>query len=249
MTREIAPITKGTVTLPLEHPRRVAMLAQLPPGLLLVHEIYRSIQGESTFAGLPCSFVRLTACHLRCRWCDTPHAFYEGHPMHRAQVVQEVCRLGCKLVEITGGEPLLQPEVLPLMSELADQGHTVLLETSGSLDVSLVDRRVHIIMDIKCPGSGEAAANRWENLNVLKPWYDEVKFVVLNRTDFDWSVEIVRRHALHERFPVLVSPVFGNQGPRLEPRVLAEWILETGMPLRLQLQLHKYIWSPTARGV
>lgn len=237
---------QNTIRLPLvERPERVRVLRNLAPGELLVHEIYRSIQGESTFAGLPCTFVRLTACHLRCRWCDTPHAFGEGRVWPVDAVVEEVQRLGERLVEVTGGEPLLQPDVVGLMERLLERGHTVLLETSGSLDIGPVPRDVHIIMDLKCPGSGEVDANRWENIELLKDWYDEVKFVVASKEDFDWAVDVVRRFGLHERLPVLISPAYGL----VQPADLAAWILDTHLPLRLQLQLHKYIWGPHERGV
>jgi 7-carboxy-7-deazaguanine synthase len=223
---------------------RVALLQGKPVGQLLIHEIYRSIQGESTFAGLPCVFVRLAVCDSRCRWCDTPHAFIEGRLRDLAHVLAEVQGYGCPLVEITGGEPLLQAEVLPLMSQLADTGHTVLLETSGAHDVAPVDPRVHIIMDLKCPDSGECAGNRWANLHVLKPT-DQIKFVLASRRDFDWAVETIRSHRLEERFVVLLSPVFDT----VKPIELANWLLESGLQVRMQLQLHKYIWDPQARGV
>jgi 7-carboxy-7-deazaguanine synthase len=231
-----------TKSLSLAH--RVAPLAGKPPGQLLIHEIYRSVQGESTFAGLPCVFVRLAVCDSRCVWCDTPHAFKEGTPRSLEDVQREVLAYDCPLVEITGGEPLLQDEVLPLMANLADAGKTVLLETSGAHDVAPVDRRVHIIMDLKCPDSGESHANRWANLEVLKPT-DQIKFVVASRNDFDWSAATILEHCLDSRFSVLISPVFG----RVTPRELADWLLESGLNVRMQLQLHKYIWDPAARGV
>lgn len=223
---------------------RLAPLAVKPPGQLLIHEIYRSLQGESTFAGLPCVFVRLAVCGQRCRWCDTPHAFKEGTIEAPDEVLATVMSYHCPLVEITGGEPLHQAEVLPLMSRLADAGMTVLLETSGALDIDPVDRRVHIIMDLKCPDSGECENNRWENLNVLKPT-DEIKFVIASSRDFDWTVAAVREHRLDERFTVLMSPVFGE----VTPVQLAEWLLDSGIHARMQLQLHKYVWDPKARGV
>lgn len=234
-------MTAEVATFPVH---RLKPLAGRPPGTLLVHEIYRSIQGESTFVGLPCVFVRLTACHLRCRWCDTPHAFGEGEPLSLDDVVARVLAEPCELVELTGGEPLLQDEVFPLMTRLADAGRTVLLETSGAVDLSRVDRRVRIIMDLKCPGSGECDQNIYENLDLLKPT-DEIKFVIADRRDFDWSYEQVHNRRLAERFSVLFSPVFGE----LAPRVLAEWVLESKLRVRMQLQLHKYIWDPQARGV
>ncbi len=223
---------------------RLLPLRDRPAGRLLIHEIYRSIQGESTFAGLPCAFVRLAVCDARCTWCDTPHAFTQGSLHDLEDVIRRVEALRCDLVEVTGGEPLLQEEVYPLMAGLADRGHTVLLETSGMHALSRVDRRVHIIMDLKCPDSGECARNRWQNLEELKPT-DEVKLVVASRRDFDWAANAVREHRLDRRFTVLVSAVFG----RVTPRELAEWLLESGLTMRLQLQIHKYIWDPQARGV
>src|SRR5438094_579489 len=189
------------MSLPPSTAHRLALLQTKPAGQLLIHEIYRSIQGESTFAGLPCVFVRLAVCNSRCVYCDTPHAFNQGTLRPLDEVVAEVLRHGCPLVEITGGEPLLQEEVHPLMSRLADAGLTVLLETSGALDVGPVDRRVHIIMDLKCPDSGECAGNRWANLDLLKPT-DQIKFVVASRRDFDWAAEAIRAHALDRRFVV-----------------------------------------------
>src|SRR5437870_1234526 len=221
----------------LEH--RLAPLANKPAGQLLIHEIYRSIQGESTFAGLPCVFVRLAVCDSRCVWCDTPHAFNQGEAWTLEAIVQRVQRYGCPLVEVTGGEPLVQPEVLPLMSRLADAGRTVLLETSGAHDVGPVDTRVHIVMDLKCPDSGECEHNHWPNLDRLKPT-DEVKFVVASRRDFDWAADTIRRHELERRFTALVSPVSGA----VAPADLAAWLLASGLPVRLQLQLHKLIWDP-----
>lgn len=223
---------------------RLALLDEKPAGGLLIHEIYRSVQGESTFAGLPCVFVRLAVCDLRCTWCDTPHAFTQGEPMALDAVLERVRALGGPVVEITGGEPLLQEEVFPLMSRLADAGNTVLLETSGTHDVGRVDRRVHIIMDLKCPDSGESAHNRWANLDVLKPT-DEVKFVLASRGDFDWAADTIRRYGLDRRFGVLLSPAFGL----VSPLDLAGWLLESGLQVRMQLQLHKYVWDPKARGV
>jgi 7-carboxy-7-deazaguanine synthase len=223
---------------------RLVPLGDKPSGTLLVHEIYRSIQGESTFAGLPCVFVRLTACHLRCRWCDTPHAFTQGRVMALDDVLDQIVAEPCELVEVTGGEPLLQEEVYPLMTRLADARRTVLLETSGAVDISRVDPRVRIIMDLKCPGSGECEQNLYENLDRLKAT-DEIKFVIADRRDFDWSREQVQTRQLTPRYSVLFSSVFGE----LDPRTLAEWILEAQLRVRLQLQQHKFIWEPTARGV
>ncbi len=228
----------------MRHPQRLQPLAHKPPGSLLIHEIYRSLQGESTFAGLPCVFIRLTACHLRCSYCDTPHAFTTGEVLDLDEVVTQSLELGDELVEITGGEPLLQPEVYPLMTRLADAGKTVLLETSGAIDTGQVDPRVRVILDIKTPGSAEVDANVWTNLDRLKS-IDEVKVVLCSRTDFDWAVEIVRSRGLTERCPVLFSAAFGQ----VDPTHLAAWILESRLPIRLQLQQHKILWGPTARGV
>ena len=194
------------VSIPPRHHQRLEPLEGKPVGTLLIHEIYRSLQGESTFAGLPCIFIRLTACHLRCVYCDTPHAFNQGDVLSLDEVVARALELGDELVELTGGEPLLQPEVYPLMARLADAGKTVLLETSGAVDTSPVDPRVRIILDIKTPGSGEAETNVWSNLDRLRP-IDEVKVVVCDRHDFDWSTEIIRAKRLTERCPVLLSAV------------------------------------------
>lgn len=223
---------------------RTRLLDGLPVGELLIHEIYRSIQGESTYAGLPCVFVRTSVCDLRCSWCDTPHAFSQGQRMPRQAVLEAALALNTPLVELTGGEPLLQPDVPVLMKELADAGKTVLLETSGAHDLSAVDRRVHVIMDLKCPDSGESERNLWSNLDHLKPT-DEIKFVIASRRDWDWALEAMTRHDLDRRFGVLVSAVFGA----VHPRELTEWLLASGRNARMQLQLHKYIWDPATRGV
>jgi len=232
-------------TPPLPYPpHRLALLQSKAPGNLLVHEIYRSLQGESTFAGLPCVFVRTTVCGQRCKWCDSPYAFAEGTEMSVAEVLRRVREFDCPLVELTGGEPLLQPETRPLMTALADAGYTVLLETGGAEVVSDVDPRVRIVMDLKCPDSGERERNRWTNLDRLKPT-DEVKFVIASRRDFDWTAETIRAHRLDERFAVLLSAVFG----RVTLADLAAWLLESRLNVRMQLQMHKYIWDPKARGV
>ena len=223
---------------------RLRPLEGKPAGSLVVHEIYRSVQGESTFAGLPCVFIRLTACHLRCGYCDTPHAFHEGQTLALDEVIARALEYGDELVEITGGEPLLQAEVYPLMSRLADAGRTVLLETSGAVAIDQVDPRVRVILDLKTPGSGEVAANVWSNLAILKAT-DEVKFVICDRRDFEWSVEQVRSHGLASRCPILFSPAFGQ----VNPTDLAAWVLESRLPVRLQIQLHKILWDPAARGV
>lgn len=212
---------------------------------LTINEIYHSIQGESTWAGEPCVFVRLTFCDLRCNYCDTEYAFYEGKKQTLKEIADAVAELQCPLVEITGGEPLLQKNVLPLMTMLADAGHTVLLETSGAHDISKVDPRIHRIMDLKTPGSGECARNLFSNIDHLTP-RDEVKFVIGSREDYDWSREEVGRHALVQRCrAVLFSPIFG----RIDPREIVEWILADRLSVRFQLQMHKLIWTPTKRGV
>jgi 7-carboxy-7-deazaguanine synthase len=212
---------------------------------LTINEIYHSIQGESSWAGWPCVFVRLTACDLRCNYCDTKYAFYEGKKMTLQEILDRVAALRCPLVEITGGEPLLQKNVLPLMSMLADAGHTVLLETSGAHDISKVDPRVHRIMDLKTPGSGEVDRNLWSNIDHLAA-RDEVKFVIGSREDYEWSRDEVHRFNLPKRcHAVLFSPIFG----RIDPRQIVEWILAEKLDVRFQLQMHKFIWSPTQRGV
>jgi 7-carboxy-7-deazaguanine synthase len=231
-------------TVPLAVAHRVQPLRDLPAGELLVHEIYRSLQGESTFAGLPCVFVRTSVCDSRCGWCDTPHAFTQGERMSRQAVLEKVLAFACPLVELTGGEPLLQPDVPPLMTELCDAGKTVLIETSGAHDVSVIDRRVHVIMDLKCPDSGECDRNRWANLGSLKPT-DQIKFVIASRRDWEWAEHAVRDHRLDKRFEVLVGGVFGA----VELKSLAGWVLASGLNVRMQLQMHKYIWDPKARGV
>jgi 7-carboxy-7-deazaguanine synthase len=242
---ELKPSPKPLETVPPEAAHRVALLRDVPPGDLLIHELYQSVQGESTFAGLPCVFVRLAVCDSRCRWCDTPHAFNQGERRTRAAVLAEALRYDCPLVEITGGEPLLQPDVYPLMTELANAGRTVLLETSGAHDVSPVDPRVHIILDLKCPDSGESHRNHWPNLDVLKPT-DQIKFVIASRRDWDWTAAVVREHRLDERVQCLVSPVFGA----VEPVELVGWLLDSGLSrVRFQLQMHKFIWHPAKRGV
>ena len=228
----------------LSHPQRVKPLVDLADGELVIHEIYRSLQGESAYAGLPCVFVRTTACHLRCTWCDTPHAFNQGNRMSRAEVLAKVLEFDCPLVELTGGEPLLQTDVFTLMTELADAGKKVLLETSGSLSIEAVDSRVHIIMDLKCPDSGECNANDFGNLDALKST-DEIKFVIASPRDWDWAEETIREHRLDEEFSILVSAVFGS----VALADLAQWVLASGLNVRMQLQMHKFIWDPMARGV
>ncbi|HWW82422.1 MAG TPA: radical SAM protein [Vicinamibacterales bacterium] len=213
--------------------------------MLTINEIFYSIQGESTRAGAPCVFVRLTGCDLRCVWCDTPYAFHEGRRLSVDEVVEAVKGFGCPLVEITGGEPLLQEDVYALMNRLLEEGHTVMLETGGHRSIVRVPPSVLKVVDIKCPGSGEADQNDWSNLERLQP-HDEVKFVISDRADYDFAREIIRRHDLAKHAAaLLLSPVHGV----LEAKTLSEWMLGDHLPARLQLQIHKYIWSPDQRGV
>ena len=213
--------------------------------MLTVNEIFHSIQGESTHAGRPCGFVRLTACDLRCSWCDTPYAFYEGRKMTIEDVVGRVNAYGCATVEITGGEPLLQADVYPLMERLLEQGHTVMLETGGHRSIAAVPPGVIRIVDVKCPASGESERNDWANLDLLTA-KDEVKFVIQDRADYEFAKRIVRDYRLIGRCAaVLFSPVHGV----LDPTQLAAWMLEDRLEVRLQLQAHKYIWGADVRGV
>jgi 7-carboxy-7-deazaguanine synthase len=212
--------------------------------MLTVNEIFHSIQGESTRAGDPCVFVRLTACDLRCTWCDTPYAFHEGRKMSIDEVVQTVSGYGCRLVEITGGEPLLQDDVYELMERLLAGGHTVMLETGGHHPIDRVPTDVVKIVDVKCPGSGECGKNDWRNLDRLAP-HDEVKFVIADRADYEFARDVVCRRLTARAGAVLFSPVHGG----LDPKTLSEWVLADRLPVRIQLQLHKYIWSPDTRGV
>lgn len=212
--------------------------------MLKINEIYHSIQGESTKAGLPCVFVRLTYCNLRCSYCDTEYAFYEGYDKSVEEVIEEVKKYNCNLVEVTGGEPLVQKESLDLMKKLCDEGFEVLLETGGSLPIKDVDKRVRIILDLKCPSSKMMRKNLYENIDHLKP-IDEVKFVIGTREDYEWSKEQIEKYKLNEKFTVLFSVVFGE----LEPVTLVNWILEDKLNVRYQLQMHKFIWQPDTKGV
>jgi 7-carboxy-7-deazaguanine synthase len=248
------------------------------PDTLVINEIYLSLQGESTFAGLPCIFIRLTACNLRCSYCDTAYAFTEGRKQSLEEICSNVQRLAQRfadansqsptgnsrlpLVELTGGEPLLQKGSLPLMKQLCDEGFTVLLETSGALDIAAVDPRVRRIMDLKCPSSGESERNRWENLPHLKA-IDEIKFVIGTREDYDWAKEQIRAHRLDSICPLLFSWVHPLSPPQQDPSLkkvppgqtpisrqeLAEKIIADALPVRFQVQLHKVIWAPEQRGV
>ncbi len=212
--------------------------------MLKVNEIYFSIQGESTKAGLPCVFVRLTYCNLRCKYCDTEYAFYEGYDLTIEEIIGEVKKFDCKLVEITGGEPLVQSEAITLMSKLCDDGFEVLLETGGSLSIKEIDPRVKIIMDLKCPTSGMLKKNHYENIEFIKS-SDEIKFVLGSREDYEWTKEILQKYNLTKKCIILFSVVFGE----LEPVRVVEWILEDKLDVRFQLQMHKFIWEPTTKGV
>ena len=211
--------------------------------MLRVTEIFHSIQGESSHAGRPCAFVRLTGCNLRCRWCDSEYTFTGCEKMSIDEIVAQIKSYGCNLVELTGGEPLAQAESLDLIRRFCDEGFELLIETSGSIDIAPVDRRATIILDIKCLGSGEMEKNRWENLQHLKPG-DEIKFVIADRSDYDWARQVIAERGL-DRWTVLLSPVWGE----MDLRSLAEWMLADRIPARLQTQLHKHIWGADVRGV
>jgi 7-carboxy-7-deazaguanine synthase len=211
---------------------------------LVITELFKSIQGESSWAGRPCSFVRLTGCPLRCRWCDSVYTFKGGTTMSIADIMETIAGYGVPLVEVTGGEPLAQENCITLLQNLCEAGYTVLLETSGAMSIAEVPASTHIIMDIKCPDSKMADRNLWSNISHLKP-KDEVKFVIASREDFDWACAIIKEHALTSRCAVLLSPAWGL----VAPEVLAAWILEANVHCRLNLQLHKYLWGPRARGV
>ncbi len=214
--------------------------------MLRVTEIFRSIQGESTHAGRPCTFVRLTGCPMRCVWCDSEYTFTGGEHLSIDDVMQKVRDFGCRLVEVTGGEPLAQSEAFDLVTRLCDEGYEVLIETGGYVSTAELDKRAKIILDIKCPGSGEAGRNHWANLDLLRAHLDEVKFVITDRADWDFALKIIReRHLQNRTKAVLISPAWG----RIDLEELARWITESGMDLRMQLQLHKYIWGPDIHGV
>ena len=212
--------------------------------MLKVNEIYLSVQGESSYTGLPCVFIRLTGCNLRCIWCDTAYAFYEGKSMSIDEIVGKVKNFGVKLIEITGGEPLMQENIYPLMNGLIEKGFQVLLETGGSLSLEKVPRDIIKIMDIKCPGSGEHKNNNLDNLKFLET-KDEVKFVILNRHDYEWSRDLIHKYKIHEIAHILISPVYD----KLELKEIVKWILEDKLPVRLQTQLHKAIWDENTIGV
>lgn len=208
-------------------------------------EIYSSVQGETSFTGLPTTFIRTAGCNLRCSWCDTTYSFGRGEPWKFEEIFNEVEAKGCQHVCLTGGEPLIHKEALPLVQELCNRGYTVSVETGGSLNIAEVDSRAHVILDIKCPDSGMSDRNHWQNLEHMRD-KDEVKFVINGRNDFDWAVAVCEKHLLFSRkVPVLFSPVHDV----LEPKELIGWILENKIPVRLNLQVHKYIWSPATLGV
>jgi len=212
--------------------------------MLKVNEIYHSIQGESTNAGLPCVFIRLTGCNLRCTYCDTEYAFFEGNERSLDEIIEEVKKYNCKLVEATGGEPLMQDESIELMKKLCNEDFDVMLETAGNMPIKNVDKRVKIIMDLKCPSSGMMDKNLYENTDHLKK-DDEVKFVIGNREDYAWMKEIINKYDLQNKCSLLASVVFGT----LEPLTLVNWILEDKLDVRFQLQIHKFIWHPVTKGV
>jgi 7-carboxy-7-deazaguanine synthase len=228
--------------------------AALSETFLRVTEIFHSVQGESTWAGLPCTFVRITGCPLRCVWCDTAYAFHGGERMTLEAILERVREVratrGTELIEVTGGEPLAHPNALPLVERLLDDGFTVLVETSGAFDVAPLDPRAHRIMDLKCPGSGESERNLWSNLAHLTA-RDEVKFVVKDRADWEWTARAIAENGLDARVragtlrALLVSPVWGE----VDLEALAGWILQSGLPVRFQLQMHKLIWGPERTGV
>jgi 7-carboxy-7-deazaguanine synthase len=212
--------------------------------MLKVNEIYASIQGESSYTGLPCVFIRLTGCNLRCSWCDTAYAFYEGVDLTLEDIMFQVENFSLPLVEITGGEPLMQENVYPLMNSLLDKGYRVMLETGGAISINKVPEEVIKILDIKCPGSGEEKKNHLENLKLLTP-HDEVKFVLIDRADYEWSRDLLQKHNLPSSVQVLFSPVYD----KLELKDLSKWILKDRLPVRLQTQFHKVIWSKNAISV
>lgn len=212
--------------------------------MLKINEIYYSIQGESSKSGLPCIFIRLTYCNLRCTYCDTEYAFYEGKDLSIDQILSEIKKYNCSLIEVTGGEPLFQNECIELLKRLCDENYEVLIETGGSLTIKKIDPRVKIIMDLKCPSSGMLKKNLYENINFLKK-SDEVKFVIGSREDYEWTKNIISNYKLNEKCEILLSVVFG----KLEPVILVNWILEDNLNVRFQLQAHKFIWHPETKSV
>ena len=211
---------------------------------LKVNEIYYSIQGESTHVGRPCIFIRLTYCNLRCTYCDTEYAFYEGKDIEIPEIMAEIKQWNCNLVEVTGGEPLFQDECIDLLNELTNQNYEVLLETGGSLSISDVPIEIIRIVDFKCPSSGMEKKNLWSIVNDLQP-HDEVKFVIGDREDFDWAIDMLNKYSLNRKCSILFSPTFG----KIDPSLIVEWILEGDIPVRMQLQMHKHIWESEGKGV
>ena len=211
---------------------------------LKVNEIYYSIQGESTHVGRPCIFIRLTYCNLRCTYCDTEYAFYEGKDIEIPEIMAKIKQWNCNLVEVTGGEPLFQDECIDLLNELTNQNYEVLLETGGSLSISDVPIEIVRIVDFKCPSSGMEKKNLWSIVNDLQP-HDEVKFVIGDREDFDWAIDMLNKYSLNRKCSILFSPTFG----KIDPSLIVEWILEGDIPVRMQLQMHKHIWEPQEKGV
>jgi 7-carboxy-7-deazaguanine synthase len=209
-----------------------------------INEIFYSIQGESSFAGLPCVFIRFTYCNLRCTYCDTEYAFYDGNELTIDEIIKQVEKFDCHLVEITGGEPLIQENIQTLIQELFSHNYEVLIETGGHVDIEQVDKRVKIIMDIKCPSSGESEKNLWSNLDKLQP-STELKFVMGDKNDFEWAISIIHKYKLKQNNTILFSPVFG----KLNNEKLANWILDSKLPIKMQIQMHKYIWDPDKRSV
>ena len=212
--------------------------------MLRITEIYRSVQGEGSHAGYPCVFVRLTGCNLRCTWCDTEYGYNGGKDLSLEQVLKEVSALNTNLVEVTGGEPLLQEETPQLVDLLLENGYTVLIETAGSIDISCVSKKAVRIVDMKCPGSGMLDKNFYKNLDLVTD-KDEIKFVIKDKADFDWAVNLIKRHDLESKTQILISPVYGE----MDQEKLTEWLLESGINARLQVQLHKIIWGPDKTGV
>ena len=211
---------------------------------LKINEIYYSVQGESTHAGRPCIFIRLTYCNLRCSYCDTEYAFYDGKDMEITDIMSEIKRWDCNLVEVTGGEPLFQDECIDLLNELVNSNYEVMLETGGSLSISDVPKKVVKIVDFKCPSSGMVKKNLWSIVDDLQA-HDEVKFVIGNREDFDWAKDRITEYSLDKICTLLFSPTFGE----IDPQQIVEWILAENLPVRMQMQMHKMIWSPEEKGV
>jgi 7-carboxy-7-deazaguanine synthase len=211
---------------------------------LKINEIYKSVQGESSYSGLPCTFIRVSGCPLRCRWCDTAYAFDKGDDLTITQVIEQVAKMGVKLVELTGGEPLAQSSSISLLNELVELGYETMIETGGSEPIDDINAKTHIVMDIKCPDSKMSDRNLYANFDSLKA-SDEIKFVLASRADYEWSLNIIEKYSLTNRFKVLISSAFAL----LDPKLAVEWMLEDKLDARFQLQMHKYIWNPRKKGV